>query len=314
MSPKSLKIMFPGLNIKEIEFAIKHVENPMRSFLTLIIILVWRGQISYSQSLSLQGKNKKDLLSIPSMKYTSKIISTNSDIQSIIASIAVFRTSADELKFSDFISLSVKDRNFFISSRILELIKSSGSAKILTSKQISTPEDLIVHRRGLLFQIKSLFQCGSVFDSGSLISGSNVLHIGKTQIIQLFSNLFQQDFEDSLYSLRSFYSNSCNISLEDSFSKSVEDLVDWFIIKFLFEDCDGLIFQDGISVSVDNDNLLPIEKGLPIKRNKPAEFPNFLEFDPGDDLFLKAAFSQMKDMRKKNKSFISKGLNVKLKN
>lgn len=312
MSTKTVKIIFPGLNIREIEFAIKHVDNPLRSFLTLIIVLVWRGQIAYSQSL--QGKNKKELLSVPSMKYTSKIISTNLDIQSILASIVIFRTSADELKFSDFISLSVKDRNSFISSKIFDLVNSNGTAKILTSRQISSPEDLLVHRRGLLFQIKSLFQCGSVFDSGSLINNSNILHIKKHQIVQLLSNLFQEDFENSLCSLRTLYSKSSGTNSEDLSFKSGEELLNWFIIKFMFDGSDSLFFQDGISVSMDDDNLLPIEKGLPIKRNRPAEFPNSINFDPGDDLFLKAAFSQLKDMKKESRSSVVKTSNVKLKN
>lgn len=315
MSTKNISIVFPGLNNKEVEFAIKHLENPFKSFLTLIIVLVWRGQIAYSQSLL--GVNKKELLSIPSMKYTSKLISTNIDIQNIAASVALFRTSAEELRFSNFISLSVKDRDAFIRSKISELLNSSGSAKILTSRQISSPEDLLVHRRGLFFQIKSILQYGSVFDSGSLINGSNILYIGKYQIVQLFSILFREAFNDSLDLIKTIYTNYSGD--KDSFSNSIEDLLNWFIIEFLFDDSRSLHFQDGIIVSVEDDNLLLIEKGLPIVRNKPSEFPDLINFDPGDDLFLKAAFLQLKNRKKELKTFSNltsdRGkLNVKLKN
>lgn len=297
MGKKTLKMIFPGLNIKEIEFSIKYIENPFKSFLALIIVLVWRGQIAYSQSLS--ARNNKELLCLPSMKYTSKLISSNPHIQSIIAAVAIFRTSADELKFSDFVSLSINQRNSFIVSKIFELRNSTGDAKILSSRQISSLEDLLVHRRGLLFQIKSIFQSSSIFDSGSIINGLNILYVGKFEIIQLISNFFHQEVSVSIDLLKGFYFNSS--FAKNNSDPSIDELLNCFILEFLFEGSKSLVFQDGILVSEDEDNLLPIEKNLPIKRNKPRLLPNSIEFDPGNDLFLKAAFSQLNNIKKNYK-------------
>ena len=294
------RIIFPEVETSDLSFALKFSRMPITAIMLLAFVLAWRAQIANSQTR--ESISKKDLQGLPSMKFTAKLFAGMSATKDFISAIAVAQSAFfDQQQYS---SLSPEDRPEFISKRIDEL-SSSGKAKILSPRQITCPEELIIHRKGLTAKICGIFQATSLYTPNIILKGSNISFLTFNQFIEiLVESLKAMGIEEVIEKL-----THENVDKHDfnSKEKSINEILPLIIRDHINEiaDANNLIFEDGIIVSKDENNMVPLEEILMVTRNRPVlltESP----VEESDDPFIQAALRQQSDLLKTDKSLFNK--------
>ena len=87
------------------------------------------------------------------------------------------------------------------------------------------------------------------------------------------------------------------------------EIIKEIILNELDHQCENLIFEDGIIVSNNDTNTVPMESILPnIQRHKPAIMVEFSS-EETDDIFIASSLKQQNEMKKSNKNVFENVLN-----
>ena len=295
----SMTINIPDISSEDYKFAANYWEHAISGFALLLYTLLWRAQIAHSQSSG--SISKKDLQGVPSMRFTARLIGNNELIQGVLAAFAVFQSSFFDQ--AEYVKVPIEDRRTFIENRIKD-ITAPGKAKILSARQINSYEDLIMHRRGLMAKCRGTLQASTIYNPTSIVRGISISHITWENFLEWFSFAIEkyipesQSLENLLrYTISSYYPE---IILANS--ENLKDLIKIIVDCNIYpESSEELSFEDGIVVSDDSKNKVPLEFILDLTRNKPAvlaELPS--DIDTTNDPFLSSAVRQQREMKKKD--------------
>lgn len=293
--------MLPEITSRDLAFC--HTFNPDFLIQMLIVsgVLIWRAQISNSQFGIME---KEKIQSLPSMKYTAKLLNNNEFANKFIASVAVGRSSVYEAE--EYQNLDLNQRNAFVVDRINDLAHNKiGDAKILTPRQISCPEYLRTHRRGLMASIRGIFSSTTLYHPASLIGGVNIAILNW---LDFSTGFFQLANYSGIENAESLIWDWSKYNLPDFFECENFSTLDLLKIVFTYtignDVVNNLVFEDGIIVSKNDMNKLPFEEPIVISRNKPSFIKEIQFLGEENDPFLFSAAEQMRTIKKKERLFL----------
>jgi hypothetical protein len=303
MNHQNLNLYVPGINSNEIDVIKENLpSNGILHFITLAYVIVWRSQIAQSQSQ--RGLDKKEVQAAPSMKFTARLFNTSPVIMQIFGVVSVTKASAELLRFTNYKDLNREERKILLLDEV-EVTTNSPHlpAKILSTRQINNKEDLITHRKGYIAQLKGTMQATCVFQPGSVIRGTNVSNINPSDISTLIASLLKLPIDSVQNCLKSWYRETLIQDSSEENTQEPDDSLGEILTQYIKHSLDihddELIFQDGFIASANENNTLPMEIGLNIIRNRPAELQTGdINIDPGDDPLLKVAAEQWKTLSK----------------
>lgn len=306
---KNIKFVLPEITYKDLLFSYTFSEDAVIDILVVSVFLLWRSQLSNSQSGVLE---REKIQALPTMKYLAKQFNGNKYVIRFIAACAIQRSTMYEAE--EYKVLDLTDRVQFIRLRIEDLSKNNyGDAKILTPRQISTKDHLRTHRRGLMSNIRGIFSSNSLYHPGSIISGINISIVSWSEVWQGLSQLYQ--YANILYPEQELF-NWATLNIKDFPNLNSLTIVD--LIKLIFTFAIGnttdnfLEFEDGIIVSKEDDNKLPIEEPFLLSRNKPSVIRDVEFIGDEDDPFLTSAVDQIKALKRKDRFIFQDERRIKI--
>lgn len=295
---RNIKFVLPEITYKDLLFAYTFTEDAVVDILVVSIFLLWRSQLSNSQSGVLE---REKIQALPTMKYLAKQFNNNKYVVRFIATSSIQRSTMYEAE--EYKVLDLTDRMQFIRLRIEDLSNNNyGDAKILTPRQISTKDHLRTHRRGLMANIRGIFSSNTLYHPGSIISGINVSIVSWSEAWQGLSQLYQYA---NIVNPEQELINWAQFNIKDFPNLGSLTVID--LIKLIFTFAIGntvdnfLEFEDGIVVSKQEDNKLPIEEPFLLSRNKPSVIRDVEFIGDEDDPFLTSAVDQIKALKRKDR-------------
>lgn len=292
------RIVFPEITEEDLLFAKKYIKNFISKFIVLAYTVCWRAQIAQTQTK--ETISKKDLQGTPSMKYIAKLFNSVEDINDLLAAITVKQSSFFDQK--DYVATPTEQRDKFVISRINDL-KSPGKSKLLSPRQISSYEELLVHRRGLMAKLRGKLQATTLYSPGSIIKGLNVSYLTWEQFVTLCTQTLENmDIKDPLADLK----NELEITDKNTINNPCEILT--LSIRYSLhdsEDAKELNFEDGIIVTNEETNIVPLETIFKVTRLKPVILIESVLSDT-DDIFIKSVKKQQAELMKSDKSLFLK--------
>lgn len=274
---KTRKIIIPGVKVDEMDYLNKIYEIRPAVFL-IMFLTAWRAQITSCLSSFIQ--NKEEIQGLNSQRTIASLFLTDNPlVKRFFAGIAVMRTLY--LNSEDLAQLNETEAKAYIGGVIDRLAETSGRAQIQPSKLVH-PQLVDVHRRGIMAQIRGLIQAKGIHFPGELMLNLNPQLVTLKDVVAIWESM-------------------CLViggpfNLQDIVGPC-EDPYKQFLIKQLFSGTNNpFIFADNIKISVNPENLTPLEEGLPIERTLPIDPPEMEA--PGEDAnpFLKLAFNQLQEL------------------
>lgn len=285
-------VQFPGLTKRSIQLGdgLSPLYIPL---LILTLLLAHRAQISAASSGILQ---KDKVLTLPSIKWNSKIIANHPYLKSFYASMAIIDTLAyEQVSMRD---MSVEETTEYLTGKIVSLSqqKKPKNARLVARSAINE-KTIDAHRHGRIAQLIGLFQSKSVFDPASVFPSTPIANLSISQLLSSFNTTvdkleIQRPPQDSEWA--TWIASAPNP--EEAEVHAIECL-----IKREFNmDGEPIIFDDAIGFGSDT-NLLPIEKIFNMERpitsvNPPGELSEAQKANP----FLVAAVEQQKSLFEEN--------------
>ena len=225
---------------------------------------------------------------------------------------AVIETSYHDQK--EYTNTPIEKRSQFIKERIKEAT-SNGKTKILKNRQINSYEDLLTHRRGLCAQTRGILQSTTLYDPESIIKRYNISHCTWdifADAIEIYLQSFDIKSKEELINQAKINDDgNINKYMEETLTENLTfaEIIKEIILNELDHQCENLIFEDGIIVSNNDTNTVPMESILPnIQRHKPAIMVEFSS-EETDDIFIASSLKQQNEMKKSNKNVFENVLN-----
>lgn len=316
MTVKNAKVLINSVKISDVKAIISSYENSEELCLALFLLsfsLVWRAQIAaLAKSNNLSQAETQGLSS--ETFIASKILTKDPLINKFSALLALFDTAFfDASQYEDKTDEEISN---LLDQKANELASSSGTAKILIERQISSAESIDTHRRGIMIQRRGNWQSAPIFSPNEVIRNIGPAILSFSQFLESFSFLIKElGFPNSKETfIKCFtYLNIEDPSKEEINSLSYEELAA-ILIRYLILDRNSLTnlnFQDGLKISLESSsdpkkNFSPLE--LPfeehISRSYPATAISAIKADSSSHPFLKAAISQQSSKGKSGKPAI----------
>lgn len=289
------------INIEDLHFCSK-VDKPLTLTGTLVILFIslWRGQ--FTLICKEQGRKETVIQTFATAKLQSRLLNVIQPIRKLLALIAIKST----LMYDARSYVDSTDRAGFIENKIGKIIE-NGPAKILSSSEVDTEEDIAITRRGVVARLKGNIQATSMFNATSLVTGMNLAKIGFKDFTKAYISYmkFIMNMEvDELIEILYKVCNDCsaiNSNIWEKLTNEVDKvayLAKVIIYEFLFE-WNPPLLPDGIKLN-DKSNLIPIEEELyltegksdekhsttsfyKIKRPLPKNFERIFDVEESDD-------------------------------
>lgn len=269
-SKLSIKVSFSDtFNDDDLAFARAYLPSSTYVLGTLLLygVTLWRAQIANTQT----AISKKEIQSLPCMKFTSKLFNGVSEVDDTLSAFAVCKSSFFDMK--EYVNIAEEDKFDFIKERIeITSKRHPGKAKILLPRQIVNFQDLTMHRKGWVARIKGTLTSMSIFKPDSFIKGININVLSWNQLVDIIiasylsSGISEQELLSSLSDSITKYNLSSDA--EEDLPKSSKEAINKIFssIKFLLPSSDernaigdgsSLVFDDGIIVSSGEVNKVP---------------------------------------------------------
>lgn len=292
MTNFNIKLDIPELNAAIVKFCDSVLQDFSVCLLLLTHTLALRAQIA---AIAASGERDKSVIqSYPSMRFLAGSVLTKHDvIRDMLATMALFSSAFFFARDYNAIENPEKKREF-LNNIVKDILSSSGISRPLSPRQISSRSDVLVNCRGVMSKIRGTWQAHSVFYPGSFIRGMSVVSTGWQAYLEAFISLCDRFGLDYERHLRAYANEAAQLNLGSDVSiDRVARAIITDAYRGMIPTGDSLIrFHDGVNLSDNETNTVPLEDGLPIVRNRPTEIDPF-EVDHGDDPFLKAAKDQM---------------------
>ena len=241
----------------------------------------------------------QDIPKLDTAKFLAGPVMNHLVVKQVIAAHAVFNTIIWEPSLLNSATSKV-EKDAIVDSVAVELATSQGSGKILRPTQLS-PETIPLHRRGLILQITGKIQNDSVYTPTKVISGVDlhnldfdVFYSGFIEICQTLNITPEQLAvavapgrpDNRSISVSGIISDHPELGIPSPVSfENLKPHCKNMVINFftnLTGDKGSLTFLDGIPLSYEGNNLMPLETGLPIVRPSPPGVMPFVDDTQGD--------------------------------
>lgn len=286
---KNVSFFYPKIVGKDLIDYSELTNNAIYGLWILGVLLVWRAQLSSTLSSLLKPT---EIQQLETSKFTAKQISTNVDIRYLLASIAVNRTLAYELKSLQ--NLKEKEERYnYLSNLVQELVTGTPprGVKILSPSQINST-NLLSHRYAIMAALIGTWQSKPIYDPNSILKGSSTtLDLGSfyTVFTEVAKKILGEDHS----------------SIPNNLEKAIS-----ILNKSIFGETDEtMVITDGINFC-NQENKLPLEIQLKFTRPIPTQILSE-QVDPSetDKLIIRAAEAQseaMSDLKRKSVKTSSK--------
>lgn len=301
------KINFPGINFGNIVYPV-FPHSYVCGFFVLAFSLTWRAQLATrAKAISFPIK---DIPKLDTAKIIAGPIMTNPLLMIVPATSAVFETiiwEGDTLNSS----ATINEKSIIVHNSAVSLTRYKGPSRVLSLNQINA-STLNVHRKGLVSQTIGKCQNEPIHSTLSILQGVDLHNINFTTFFKCFLETCEKvsiptETLQIIFSEENFNpSYGCNSVIGGTDSNSnitpvpienLEQAAKTYISKFLSLPgiTESLLnINDGLMLSFEAGNFLPIEIGLPIARSSPPSKmstldPSLVEKDP----FAKLAEKQI---------------------
>lgn len=281
-------VQFPGLTKRSIQLGdgLSPLYIPL---LLLTLLLAHRSQISAASS-GLLPKDK--VLTLPSIKWNSKLIANSPELKRLYACMAIIDTLANEQESMK--DKTVEETTAYLLEKIVNLSqqKKPKNARLVPKSAINE-KTIEVHRHGRMAQLIGLFQSKSVFDPSTVFPSTPIANLSISQLLSSFNTTVEK-LEIQRPALDSEWANW--VASAPNPEEAEIHALECLLKKEFNMDGDQIIFDDAIGFGSDT-NLLPIEKIFNMERpTTSVSPPGQLSEKQKENPFLVAAVEQQKTL------------------
>lgn len=232
MVSKSTRVILPFFVSKDIK-PVSFLLSPKDLVVCLSIICIM-AQISDN----LKGiLSFRDIQKMPSVKIYSKILSTGISSLSLSSVFAISKTLGPELESLSLLSLS--ERIIFLRSLYTSVIYQKVPSRLSNSSRIFVdPFELLMYRKGLALQCRSVFSATSIFLPHSLVIGIPIKNVGIELIVEsaryLWTSWGLEDSEFDFFLLKDAWNYFLNYPKSNCLAKPND----------IYESCKILVFSE----------------------------------------------------------------------
>lgn len=220
---------------------------------------------------------------------------------------AVLETSRFNKSLTDS-GLTVEQKKELVIDDAFTIVTSKIPGKLITTPLSENTYQ--VHQVGIVAHLMGKAQALPIFKPSTLLEGVDIYNLDFSTFWKGFTSLCQA-FKIPLETLQIVFApqNFCNnlgcksrgggIAENQGITPVPAQELELHAKAYLIKTFESIVkggtvfFREGIALSFETGNLLPIEKGLPIERENPPSIQNAFE-DKGDDPFIKLANEQIK--------------------
>ena len=341
MAKQTPTIIIPNVTLPELKFALQHMDHPLTGIVKLTWAMLTRAQITLYAGAQLE--EREEAQTFMSCKYYASTLLTQDGDVSLLNAYTTIHKSAF-IDANEYSKLQQFEKPDFIKNKASQLfVRQKGTviSKVLTPQQIASPQDALIHRRGVMNKNRGTWQAKSIWYPNDLVKGASVVNLNFQQYVEGLEKLWKElglthgwsQLRDENHGGLDGYDGPevaeqdgtlqfGNPGTENPWpnNESYADAnLEYSLKQELVEECirssieptvgDKLHFADGMILTKEG-NLVPLELpfGDIIERTGPTDFS--IEFDrkqAAEDSFLTAALAQGNEIqdnkqKKRNRS------------
>lgn len=306
-----IKINIPGITFKSFVFT-SWPHSFVCGLFVLCFSLVWRVQFALRGKAA--GSSTADIPKMDTAKFQAGPLMNHPVPKQVLGAHAVFNTVVWESALLSPTTSRI-EKDVIVANLATGVVTGTGAAKVLSSKQLNH-ESITLHRRGLVSQVLGKIQGESVYSPNTIVSGVDIYNmtfkeffagfLGVCDSLGIPKEIIGISLHPSNFSFETGCQTISGLVKDQNppveFSTPVTDAqlesyglsyIKLFLAGFAGDKA-SLTFNDGIPLSYEGNNLMPMELGLPIARLTPPSAISPLTEDPSDP-YTALANSQIKE-------------------